>query len=128
MSPKRFHLKEITMKTSILVTIFIIALGTTFAQCGQQDKTTTAEFKVLGECGMCKSRIEQAAMVDGVSMAVWDVKTKMLTVEYNASIISLEDIHLNIARAGHDTEKSRATDTTYEKLPDCCKYKRSITH
>lgn len=77
---------------------------------------------------MCKTRIEQAAKVQGVSSATWDEKTKILKVEFYSSKISLDAIHKNIAKAGHDTEKERADDAVYNKLPACCKYQRSINH
>ena len=34
---------------------------------------------------MCKSKIEKAAKIDGVSKAEWNVDTKVLTLAYNPS-------------------------------------------
>jgi hypothetical protein len=48
-----------------------------------QDSIKTESFKVWGECGMCKSRIEKTVMAEGATDASWDSKTKLLTVRYN---------------------------------------------
>ena len=87
-----------------------------------QEKTDT--IKVSGECGMCKSRIQKALKLEGISAATWDTETKLLSVTYNASMITSEDIQKKIAAVGHDTEKYKAEDAVYNKLPGCCKYER----
>ena len=84
----------------------------------------TEMFKVYGNCGMCKSRIEKAAKTDAVINAAWNAETKMLTVTYDAAKINNETIQKNIAAVGHDTDKFRADDKVYEKLPGCCLYER----
>lgn len=84
-----------------------------------------AKFFVNGKCGMCKSRIEKAALkVDGVSEASWDVKKKLLFIRYDAGIVRLEDIHKAMSDAGHDTNNSTAELATYKALPACCLYDR----
>jgi len=112
------------MKAMILMTVITFTFGGFSAGASDHEHTETVQFKVSGSCGMCKSRIEEAAMVEGVVSAVWDMKTKVLTVEYNSSTIKLDAIHQNIADAGHDTEKVKADDRVYESLPACCKYPR----
>ncbi len=73
---------------------------------------------------MCKTRIEKAAKIEGVKSATWDKESKMLKIEFNPSKVKLIDIHKNIAKVGHDTDKEKAKDETYKKLPACCKYER----
>lgn len=87
-------------------------------------QSKTDSIKVAGNCGMCKKRIEAAVKVDGVSTAAWDAKTKMLTINYDASKIKLEDVERKVADVGHDTPKFKATEAVYSKLPGCCKYDR----
>ncbi len=88
-------------------------------------ETKTEEFKVFGNCGMCKSRIEKAAKaIDGVSMAEWDKKTKMAKVIFDTEKTNVLDIHKAIAKVGHDTEKYKADEKVYDKLPGCCLYDR----
>jgi periplasmic mercuric ion binding protein len=36
----------------------------------------------------------------------------------------LHEVHMAIAKAGHDTEMHRATDEAYDNLHACCKYER----
>lgn len=113
-----------TMKTTILITILALVFGSGYAQSGGSNQLTTSEFKVFGECGMCKTRIEKAAKVDGVISAEWNESTKILKVVYQPSKITIETIHKNIAKVGHDTELEKADDGIYNKLPSCCKYDR----
>lgn len=84
----------------------------------------TEKFKVYGNCEMCKKRIEKAATVDGVTKADWNVETKFMTVTYNASKTDTAAIQKKIAAVGHDTEKQKAADAVYNKLPGCCQYER----
>ncbi len=108
-------MKAIKMLMMAALTILAVSV---FAQ------NKTESFKVYGNCGMCKKRIEKAAKTDGVSSAEWNKDTKMITVTYDSNSISNEQIQKNIAAAGHDTEKMKAEDKVYEKLPGCCLYER----
>jgi membrane fusion protein, copper/silver efflux system len=86
---------------------------------------THVSFGVSGNCEMCKDRIEKAAKsVKGVLSAVWDVNTKAIHVESNNSDTSPDDIQKAIAIAGHDNSKYKASDDVYNKLPECCLYRR----
>lgn len=92
-------------------------------QAAPSPKTDTV--KVMGNCGMCKSRIEKATKTDGVSQAQWDSKTKLLTLVYDPAQTSLDAISQKVAAEGHDTDKRKADDKVYAKLPGCCQYDRS---
>ena len=96
--------------------------GCANAQTGSS--TANAEFTVKGLCGMCKTRIENAAKSAGATTAVWDAKEQKITVAFDSKKTTEEKIHQAIAKAGHDTSKFRADDATYEKLNGCCKYER----
>jgi len=101
----------------------LLAVCTFFAvNVFAQEKTDT--IKVSGECGMCKSRIQKALKLQGVSSAIWDTETKLLTVTYNPEKINNDDIQKKVAAVGHDTEKYKAEDAVYNKLPGCCQYER----
>ena len=113
------------MKTTIFSTFILFAsmFQSVFATTTHYEKTT---FKVYGNCEMCKSRIESALKKNtAVKSASWDVKTKMVTVEYNPHSISVNQLNQLVADAGHDTDKVKASDAVYKTLPGCCKYKRS---
>ena len=80
---------------------------------------------VGGLCEMCKERIETAAKsVKGVVSAEWDFETKMLHLNFDSSKTNSDEIQKAVAKAGHDTEKFKAPDEVYKKLPECCLYDR----
>ena len=85
--------------------------------------TKTETLKVQGNCGMCKTRIEKAAKLDGVSKAEWNSETKLLAVTYDAAKTNLDQIGKKVAAVGHDNEKGKTDDKTYNSLPSCCKYR-----
>lgn len=77
----------------------------------------------MGNCDMCKKRIEEAALGKGVSSATWNQQSKELTIRFLPRVISLEKIHERVAIAGHDTPLRTARDDVYNALPDCCHYR-----
>jgi copper chaperone CopZ len=85
----------------------------------------TESFKVWGKCDMCKARIEKTVKVDGVTEASWDAKTQLLTVTFDPSKTGKDDLSKKLASVGHDTEKYKAPDDVYAKLPGCCHYERA---
>jgi len=86
---------------------------------------TELHIKVLGNCEMCKDRIETAAKsVSGVVSAEWSSDTKMLHVEFEGDQTGLDDIQKAVAKAGHDTEKYKASVDVYKALPECCLYRK----
>ena len=108
------------MKSIRLMMAFVLVLiaATAFSQT---EKTDT--FKVYGNCDMCKYRIEKTVKRD-VIKGEWNPETKMMTVTYDAGKISNDDLQKKIAAVGHDTEKFKAEDKVYKKLPGCCLYDR----
>jgi hypothetical protein len=110
------------MKTKLFTSIILLFLTSVFGFAGKP--VASAAFKVSGNCGMCKNRIEKSLSIREVSSASWDKKTKMLTIRYNDSAISLDSLQRRIASVGHDTEKYNAADSVYSKLPECCLYRK----
>jgi copper chaperone CopZ len=115
------------MKSLMLIMAFAFMQLTSIAQSEISVKTEIAEFKVYGNCGMCKSRIEKALKVDGVESAKWDKDTKMTNVVFDSDKITIDQLHQLVAEVGHDTEMIKAEDETYNKLHNCCKYERAET-
>jgi copper chaperone CopZ len=74
---------------------------------------------------MCKTRIEKTVKAEGVTSAKWDEKTQMLAVTFDPAKTNIESLSKKLAKVGHDTEKFKATDEAYNKLPDCCHYDRA---
>jgi len=91
----------------------------------QMAGSKTESFKVWGNCEMCKDRIESTVKAAGATAAAWDSKTKLLSVTFDPSKTSRDSLSKKIAAVGHDTEKFKAPDGVYAKLPGCCKYERN---
>lgn len=96
----------------------IIAQQTSSSSVSVQSST----FNVSGNCGMCKSRIEQAAKAAGAIQAIWD--EGILKVEWNPGTTSAEKIMKNISDSGHDNDLYQAPENVYHQLPSCCHYER----
>ncbi len=112
------------MKTKMLSFLVVLMLGamTVFAV----NKTEKIEVKG-GNCLECKVHIEKTVLkVDGVLQANWDMKTKQLEVIFDDSKTTMTDLEKAVAKGGNDTPKQKATDEDYNKLPDCCKYERTL--
>lgn len=101
----------------------LIAIFSTSAANAQSNKTET--FKVYGNCNMCKNRIEKSLSAAGIRQANWNIQTKEMKVTYDSSKINIDQIQQRITAVGHDTEKHKAADSIYEKLPGCCRYDRN---
>lgn len=115
-----------TVKLMIAIMLMVGIGATVSAQStAQSSKAKTETFKVWGKCGMCKTRIEKTAKEDGAATAAWDSKTMMLTVTYDPAKTNKDDMSKKLAAVGHDTEKYKAPDDVYAKLPGCCHYERS---
>lgn len=93
-----------------------------------QNKSKTDTLSVSGNCGQCKTRIEEAAYVKGVKHAEWDKNTKILTVIYNDTKTDLDKISKSISKSGHDNRLHIATDKDYNQLPECCAYRSGACH
>ena len=102
----------------------LTSLSTTLiAQDAKNEKFTSTVFKVFGACEECKDRIELAIKVRGVRLGIWNVETKMLILEYDSTVISLEKIQNKIVAVGHDLETKKANDKVYNNLDACCHYR-----
>ena len=104
-----------------IILIFTVLLTTaTFAQ----NKNAKASIEVDGVCGMCKERIEKAAIrTKGVKSAVWSIETHELKLIFDERKTDLKTISENIAAVGHDTKEIKATEEQYNSVHACCKYR-----
>jgi outer membrane receptor protein involved in Fe transport/copper chaperone CopZ len=106
--------------TKVILGAFL--LFTTFISAQNLSKN---QFQVKGNCEMCKERIETTAKKAGAKSARYSIDSQTLTLETSEKV-SPEDILKKVAEAGHDNEKFKASDETYEKLPGCCHYDRDL--
>jgi len=110
------------MKTIKLFSIILACILSTISAFAQKEKTES--FKVSGECGMCKKKIEKAAKEAGATSAEWSPVTKMIKLSYNVNATSTASIQQAIANTGYDTPKFKASNESYNNLDECCKYER----
>jgi periplasmic mercuric ion binding protein len=108
------------IKQGILALLFMLAQNSMQAQ-SKNMKTDT--LTIFGNCGQCKTRIQDAAYIKGVKQANWDKKTKILTLIYNTQKTNMAAIETSIAKAGHDSYHTKASVKNYNKLPGCCAYR-----
>jgi copper chaperone CopZ len=91
------------------------------------DSTLTDSFTVYGNCGMCKRTIEGSLKdAKGVQLANWETATDQLTISYDSSLITLDQIKQKIADVGYDSDTHRAESEVYNALPGCCQYERPL--
>lgn len=89
-----------------------------------QNKNAKVSLEVDGVCGMCKTRIEKAAIkTKGVKSALWNKETHKLSLIFNEEKTTVKSIVENITAAGHDTKELKATEEAYSKVHPCCKYR-----
>lgn len=111
------------MKQIVLILGLIVVF---FTACGKKIPSNAIKetFHVSGNCGMCKKTIENSLKLEGIYRAKWNKKTKLITVVFDSTVISLIDIQKRIADAGYDNDGFKATQSSYDKLHSCCKYDR----
>ena len=86
----------------------LILLNTTAKAQPVATKDSTTSFKVSGVCDQCKNRIEKSLKIKGIKTAEWDVDTKMLSLVFDPSKITLDKVYTRLADVGHDTELKKA--------------------
>ncbi|MCX6241154.1 MAG: heavy metal-associated domain-containing protein [Bacteroidetes bacterium] len=113
------------MKTKIVIlsSLLLFAILLLSAKAFSQDKkVATIKIKTSAVCDMCKERIEQAmAFEKGVKTAVLDVDTKIVTITYNPSKTTPDDLRKAISKLGYDADNVAKDKAAYAKLPACCK-------
>lgn len=118
------------MKQYLMVLFFLLGLSS--VSLSQEVKknvkateNTTENFKVYGNCGMCKRTIEGAlSNLEGISKGTWNIESKKLTVVFDPTILSIDLIKQEIANVGYDSDTHRAKVDVYKQLPGCCQYER----
>ncbi len=117
---------------SIIITISFLFAGIIFnnntLQAQKKKNIKTVSIKVEGICGMCKERIENALSVKGIKKAEWDQKSLLCEVTYRTDKMTEKEIHELLNDAGHDTEKSIASDAQYSNIHKCCRYREMESH
>ena len=101
-----------------IIILFIVLIG-----CSDQrdNKTVKISLNTI-QCGMCSNKIADGLnKLEGIKKVDVDLKKKLGTVMYNASVIDLSAIENSIASIGYDANNTPADPKVYEKLDLCCK-------
>ncbi|MDX6747981.1 heavy-metal-associated domain-containing protein [Polaribacter sp. PL03] len=115
-------------KIIFIFSLFLIGFSTQAQDIKEVKKKKNAKitFEVNGICGMCKKRIETAALkTKGVKFAIWDVKSHQINVILDERKTPLDSLKQNIANVGHDIKGFKASDEAYNSVHPCCKYRDS---
>ena len=114
-----------TLSKTVVSFVLIILFFNTSSIQAQDTEIKKESFKVWGNCDMCKTTIEKSIKSKkGVISGKWNVASKKMTIKYDATKTSLDEIKKEIASSGYDTEEFRASDESYQKLHHCCQYER----
>jgi cation transport ATPase len=106
-------------KIVLLIAFMLVGLS-----AEAQKKNAKVSIEVDGICGMCKKRIEKAALqTKGVKFATWNIESHQLSMIIDERKTNLKKIQKNIAAVGHDTKLIKATDEAYSSVHPCCKYR-----
>ena len=115
-------------KIIFILSLFLVGFSIQ-SQEVQKNKNAKVAFEVDGICGMCKKRIETAALkTKGVKFAIWSVETHQLNVILDERKTDVLTIQKNILKVGHDVvgldeKKLSATEEAYNSVHPCCKYR-----
>ena len=104
----------------------MIAFGVSLVVSAQSTKEKIV-IETSAVCEMCKTTIEDALHnVEGVKSAYLDLNTKAVTVKYDGTELTPENIKAAIIMAGYDANELPADETAYENLHGCCK--KDVVH
>lgn len=103
--------------------VIVLALLTSLTSCAvlQGGDKQTDVIKTNAECDMCKKRLEgDLNYRKGIVFAELDVASKDLTVKYNTSKITLDEIRTIISEIGYNADEVKANKKSQSELPACC--------
>lgn len=104
-----------TIKTALLMLVFATVI------VAAQVKITESKIKTSAECEKCKARIEKAVnSMEGVQSSDLEVESKVITVKYDSSKISLDKIKGKISETGYNADEVISDKRAYKRLPKCC--------
>ncbi len=115
------------MKHSNLICLILVSISVALS-CQQNNTTKTPpvkqevsivnpdiSFGVRGNCGMCKTTIEKAALsVDGVEEASWGIDTKILDLKFKEEFdVETYKAYIELGEKHHKLGRELAADPDY---------------
>jgi copper chaperone CopZ len=74
------------------------------------------------QCDNCKTIIEEGLVkTSGILSVHVDLEGKMAHINYDGTILNLNDVEQAIAKLGYQANDIPADPVAYEALPECCK-------
>ncbi len=114
------------MKQILIILFAFIGINQSLSAQKTTDKALISTPTI--QCEMCKERIERILLREyGVSAAKVDVKKKTTSVTWIKDRTNIENIKTAIANAGYDADDITAEETSYKRLPKCCKKPVTVT-
>jgi copper chaperone CopZ len=110
-----------SLKTTVMAITLLLSIAVSNAQI---KNAKTENVKILGNCGMCETKIEKAGNLKNIAIVDWDKDSKIATITYDTAKTNQDEILKRIALAGYDSEKFLAPEDAYNKLAACCQYDR----
>jgi mercuric ion binding protein len=108
------------MKT-IAITILIGILPILSFGQNKPKKFETIVLKTSAQCGDCEQRIEDALnYTKGIKYAELNLEDNAVTVKFQNSKISLQEIKTILNNTGYDADDMKAPEEFVQKLPACC--------
>ena len=81
-----------------------------------------ATIKTSEQCEMCKETLKASiGKLPGVSKVMLNIETKELTVKFDDSLISLDEVKKEITYTGYWADYMAPNKEAYAALPNCCK-------
>ena len=107
------------MKKFILLALMAIV---TLGSYAQKEQSVTIKTNASLNCDKCADRFkENVPFFKGVSNYEYNKATGVLTINYNASKTSPDQLRQQISKLGYNADNVAADKAAREKLPACCK-------
>ena len=107
-----------SIKLTMLALIGFISITTAQQKTTQKVVINTPSV----QCEMCKDRIEKyMSREPGIVSVKVDYNKKTTTVSFLTDRNNIEQVKTAIANVGYDADDVTAEESSYAKLPKCCK-------
>jgi copper chaperone CopZ len=106
---------------SIVITILIGLAPLLSLGQNKPNKFETIVLKTSAQCGDCEQRIEDALnYTKGIKYAELNLEANVVTVKFQISKISLQEIKTILNNTGYDADDMKAPEESVKRLPACC--------
>jgi mercuric ion binding protein len=111
--------------TITLITLLSLSVGS-FAQQKVSQKALIS-IPGLQPCEECAEKLQLVmSREEGVTGIVINVKKKTITATWLTDRTNLENIKVAIANLGYKADDIEAEETSYKRLPKCCKIPEAV--